>query len=386
MKRRAYSRQKIFIIGYLVLIVGISLNVHTQAVSAWKNGSYADTPEAYTYSENYGTHDWIADAALDYLLSINSSQWSWLDSRREIFFLGTEAPDNGGIDIVLDGISVSGFGDTTLHHIYFYENGSVFENEDDAAIRAKWCGDWADVQISSENWDLAAFYLGAMTHYIADMGMYAHVAANNVAPYYLNFDEFHSTVEGYVNTRSNEVEDPEEFFAIELPLSLNGTSPYNAALETAWETYADPTPTLAFSRGTLWMHENFFTGWALTQEAREAEINQTKTAYYDRLEETILGAISGCIRAMLYVGNGIAPISDDDQTVSDDDDQVVSDDDQNSSDDSTDDGMDDSTDDTVEEKRGFFQRIPFASVPSLLALFFITTLGLTLLSKWNAPC
>ncbi|MCF2141000.1 MAG: zinc dependent phospholipase C family protein [Candidatus Lokiarchaeota archaeon] len=291
-------------IGTFILIILISLSIlSVPAVFAWKNGSYAYNPSDYDYSTDYGTHDWIADAALDYLLEINSSHWNWLNERREIFYVGTEAPDNSGVSMQIDGKNITGFGDTALHHIYFYENGSILANEDDSAIRAKWCGDWADVSMSEGNWDSAAFYLGAMTHYLADMSMYAHVAPNNVAPFYLNFDEHHSRVEGYVNTRTNEVDDVEEFFQLNINITqLLPESPYNAAVELAWDTYTDPNPTLAFHRGSVWLHENFFSGWALTIEQREEESNSTKIAYYERIEENLNNAVAACIKSILAVG------------------------------------------------------------------------------------
>lgn len=314
---------------FLIFTLFILSGSHIQPTKGWKNGSYAYNPADYDYETDYGTHDWIADAMLDYLLELNASQWNWLNERREIYYVGTEAPDNSGVSFIADGTNLTGFGDTTLHHIYFYENGTVFENEDDAAIRAKWCADWADVSINEEKWDSAAFYLGALTHYIADMSMYAHVADNNVAPYYLNFDEHHSTIEGYVNTRTNEFDDPEEFFQLKVNASQIVPVPaYNATVALAWDTYADPTPSEAFSRGSVWLHEHFFSGWALTLSERSSETNATKIAYYNRIEENLNNAIATGVGIFLYIGQNLEETPN--QPTDDDNSNTTSSDDDNS--------------------------------------------------------
>ena len=45
-----------------------------RSVQGWKNGSYANNPADFDYNTDYGSHDWIADAILDYLLEINTSR------------------------------------------------------------------------------------------------------------------------------------------------------------------------------------------------------------------------------------------------------------------------------------------------------------------------
>ncbi|MHA1619546.1 MAG: hypothetical protein ACTSVZ_09700, partial [Promethearchaeota archaeon] len=94
MKPRLFSRQITLNTTLTLLTIFIIVASANIPVNAWSNGSYADDPQDYDYEKDYGTHDWIADAALDYLIDHNVSQWNWLDSRREIFYVGTEAPDN----------------------------------------------------------------------------------------------------------------------------------------------------------------------------------------------------------------------------------------------------------------------------------------------------
>ena len=297
------------IIGFLLL------STFFNSAYAWSNGSYAYNETEYSYEDDYGTHDWIAERALNVLLNYEENEWNWLESRKEIFLVGTEAPDNGGVSMTLDGKNIDGFGDTTWHHIYFNQDGSISNNEDDSALRAKSMGDLADANLEEKNLDLAAFYLGAMTHYIADMGMYAHVAENNVAPHFIDFDEHHSTIEGYVQTRTNEYDDKEEFFLF-LDITLGTKSPYNAAVDLAWDTYNDSSNN--FAHNALWLHNNFFSGWELNYEDRSSDTS-THQEYYDRIETNLNNAIEACASAMNYVGGYESSSSDDDD---DDDDNI----------------------------------------------------------------
>lgn len=270
-------------------------------VTAWSNGSYAHTFPAYDWERDYSTHDWIAEGALDALSALNGSAWEWLELRIQIYLLGTEAPDNAGVNVSLDGERILGFGDVAWHHIYLeWDNGSVVE--DDAALRAKAMGDLADARLAEGKLDQAAFYLGAMTHYIADVSMFSHCAENGVYPHYLDFDYenrgegdevyVHGLVEARVGTRTNDYRDREEFFRI-LGADPGAKSPYDAAVDLAWDTFRDPNGT----RSAVWLRENYFSDWAQT---RAAESDPGKEEYYARIEENLNEAIEACASALLY--------------------------------------------------------------------------------------
>ncbi len=270
----------------------VSVTAFLQPSAGWGNKSYADNAASYSYSSHYGTHDWVAEAALDGLVAVDAGNWNWLVDRKAIFLVGTEAPDNSGVSMTLDGTSVSGFGDTASHHIYYNTDGTVANNEDDAAVRAKFCGDSADAAMDAQKRDLAAFYLGAMTHYIADQGVYAHVAENDVAPDYINFDTYHSTFEDRVATRTNNHDDRQEFFQI-FTFTVGSKAPYDAAVELGWDTYKDPST----SHGAVWLHTNWFSTWASNYAARAGE-SSTHQSYYNRVEQNLNNAISACAAAM----------------------------------------------------------------------------------------
>jgi hypothetical protein len=150
--------------------------------------------------------------------------------------------------------------------------------------------------------DLAAFYFGAMTHYIADMAVYCHVAQNNIAPDNADFDTYHSNYEGYVNTRSNSFTNLEEFFQLN-SFTFGSKTPYNAAVDLAWNTYKDPNPSASVTRNALWMLNNHFTNWKTTYSTR-ADDTQDHQTYYNRVEEVLNNAIQANVNAMNNVIGG----------------------------------------------------------------------------------
>lgn len=294
--RKFWSR---LFIGTLFAIIFLS---NTLYVNAWNNGSYAYNKTDYDYENDYATHDWIAEYALDKLMETSSSDWEWLNEPdlKKIYLLGTEAPDNSGVETTLDGEIIEGFGDKSKHHIYFYENGEVLE--DDAALLAKKWGNLADARYEEGKKEQAAFYLGAMTHYIADMSMYAHIAQNYEDETFddVDFDEHHSTLEGYVGTRTNDYEKRDEFFKLGNVEITDEKRPYDIAVDMAWETYRDESNN--GDHDALWLHENFFTGWAANYDKR-SEDNVTQRAYYNRIETLLTKAVEASASAMAYVGS-----------------------------------------------------------------------------------
>ena len=281
--------------GKIILFYGLIFFLLLDNVYAWKNGSYIDEG-IYDVVDDYGTHDWIADAVLQKLIDNTEFDWSWLSDRKWELFIGTEAPDNSAAYIYQDSEIIYGFGDTTLHHVYLFENGEI--NEDDAALRAKWCMDWAGIKYRNGDYNASAFYIGAMTHYIADCSMYAHIAENNVAPYYINFDQWHSTIEGYVQSRTNEYYNHGKFFHI-FEMEFKPIKAYDACIMVARDTYFDLTPSDTTIRNTYWMHSNFFNGWKLSYDSRSTDTT-IHQLYYNRIEESLNYAIEQCVNAILF--------------------------------------------------------------------------------------
>lgn len=93
------------------------LLLSVQSALCWSNGGYSDNPA----QPKYGTHDWIAQHALDWL---PNEEKQYITDNLATYLYGTELPDNSQ--------AADGIGDTSKHHIYFYADGSL---QDDAAAQ-----------------------------------------------------------------------------------------------------------------------------------------------------------------------------------------------------------------------------------------------------------
>ena len=125
-----------------------------QGAQAWSNGGYSSDPN----NPDYGTHDWIADKAL----TVQTRDVTFLTTTYHAkYLLGTEAPDNPAY-----------IGDSTNHHVYYYSGGAI--QDDVGADRALAMYQTALGYLTSADFGNAAYYIGAMAHYISDVGVFGH--------------------------------------------------------------------------------------------------------------------------------------------------------------------------------------------------------------------
>lgn len=121
---------------------------------AWSNGGYS----ADQSNPDYGTHDWIAEAALD----LQTSNVSFLKTTYHAeFLLGTEAPDNPDF-----------IGDTSKHHVYYYASHAL--QDDACAARASQIYNTALDYMNAGDLHSASFDIGVMAHYVSDPGVFGH--------------------------------------------------------------------------------------------------------------------------------------------------------------------------------------------------------------------
>lgn len=217
--------KRLFII---VLLLGFIAPAH-----GWSNGGYSDDP----YNPGYGTHDYLLEKALNML---PSDERTVLVESLELALYGTELPDNGE--------PVEGIGDTRRHHIYYDSNGQVTDAV--AAERAQ------------EEYVQALYYLGngdrvnadkrigVMSHYIVDLAVFGHVMGV-YTPW--GSESHHSDYEGYVQRRTTSPSSEFDSY-IEFDGSLANITPYNAALELAYDTTFDSD---GQGHGSLWMDANY---------------------------------------------------------------------------------------------------------------------------------
>ncbi|MCK5038675.1 MAG: lamin tail domain-containing protein [Thermoplasmata archaeon] len=217
MKRTALT---IWII--LVMILSVSINS-----TAWSNGGYSDT----ITSPDYGTHDWIAEKALAML---PASESQYIHDNLDYYLYGTELPDNP------DGLFDDGIGDTFQHHVYFDSNGIV--TDDASADRAKAMFDDAKTHLQNEDYENASKYAGAMTHYIADLGVFGHVMGSTT---FWGAETHHSDYENYVRDHQADFNSYIVFDG-----TLATLSAYDATIELAHDTTFDDS---GAGRDCLWM-------------------------------------------------------------------------------------------------------------------------------------
>lgn len=161
--------------------------------AAWSNGpaGNATTDRASECaSPPYATHDWIADHALDFL---PPGEGDWLRRHRAMYLLGTEAPDNDDIPDAC-GAPNNGYDDRRYGHSVDWDDAHEVMHGTRAAARAQEEYDRAAEAIEQGDTVAAAFYLGAMAHYIGDVSQYGHTYPD---------EEHHSDYENWVKTRTD---------------------------------------------------------------------------------------------------------------------------------------------------------------------------------------
>ena len=201
-------------------------------VLAWNNGGYSDDPS----NPDYGTHDWIAEHALDWL---PEREKRYIVANLAAYLCGTELPDNG--------IAPDGIGDTAKHHVYYWSNESL--QDDDSAVRA------------SEEYNNTLNFLklghlantsktaGIMSHYVVDVAVFGHVMGAGTD---WGTEEHHSDYETYVNQRTSSY-DADFNVYISFDGELDLVSAYDVAKELAYDTTFDVDGDLT----CVWMDQNY---------------------------------------------------------------------------------------------------------------------------------
>ncbi|MBS7646315.1 zinc dependent phospholipase C family protein [Candidatus Bathyarchaeota archaeon] len=201
-------------------------------VYGWSNSGYSTDPK----NPRYGTHDWIAEHALDWL---PSTEKQLILENLAIYLYGTELPDNGD--------AADGIGDAAKHHVYFFANGSL--QDDIGAVRAQQEFENALNHYNAGRVEDAVKHLGIMTHYIADLAVFGHVMGAGTD---WGEEKHHSDYEDYVLQRTNSRQDDFNVF-LQFDGSLETITAYEAAKKLAYDTTFDPDGGLTCT----WMDKNY---------------------------------------------------------------------------------------------------------------------------------
>jgi hypothetical protein len=215
----------------ILLVASLSL-LKINPTLGWSNGGYSDDPS----HPDYGTHDWIAQHALDWL---PTEEKQYILNNLQTYLYGTELPDNSQ---VIDGI-----GDTAKHHVYFYANGSL--QDDASAVRASEEYQKALNFLKSNDYINASKSAGVMSHYIVDVAVFGHVMGANTA---WGAELHHADYEDYVNARTTTYSSSFNSY-LHFDGSLTVISPYDAAKNLSYDTTFDVNGDLT----CVWMDTNY---------------------------------------------------------------------------------------------------------------------------------
>jgi hypothetical protein len=232
-RTRLMGRKKVSgLILALALVGTLCVALETKPSLAWSNGGFSADPS----NPDYGTHDWIAQHALDWL---PTGEKEYIVDNLALYLYATELPDNGG--------APGGIGDVALHHVYYWANESI--QDDASAVRAQTEYDNAVNYMKSGDVAMAIKTLGIMSHYVVDVGVFGHVmgVGTDWGP-----EIHHSDYEDYVNTRTNNYTAEFDTY-LTFDGTLDNVSAYDATLTLAFNTtFGD-----SGNYNCTWMDQNY---------------------------------------------------------------------------------------------------------------------------------
>ncbi len=142
--------------------------------AAWKNGppnNKVTNTLADCANPPYSTHDWIAEHAM---MMLPEEQRRWLEPHRILYRIGTEAPDYDQIHPAC-GAPNAGYNDTGKgRHDLRWSDDLSRVTYDHPAVRAREEYEKAAEAFRAGLPADAAYYLGAVAHYVGDLSQYGH--------------------------------------------------------------------------------------------------------------------------------------------------------------------------------------------------------------------
>jgi len=217
-----------------VLFTSVNVSAVVEGGFAWGNGGYSADPS----NPDYGTHDWIAEHALDWL---PTEEKQYILGNFDAYLYGTELPDNGE--------ATDGIGDKTKHHIYY--NSAQVITDDAAAARAS--SEYTNTLnfLKAKDYAKAAKNAGIMSHYIVDMAVFAHVMGKDT-DWGAENKENHDDYEDYVDKKTTSYDTSFNAY-LSFDEVLNNVSAYDASKNLAYDTTFDVDGDLT----CVWMNLNY---------------------------------------------------------------------------------------------------------------------------------
>lgn len=218
---------KLFIVSVLISLALI------QPALCWSNGGFSANPA----NPDYGTHDWIAQHALEYL---PTQEKQYITNNLAVYLLGTELPDNSNK-------SSGGIGDTTKHHIYYNSAGVLVDAV--SGLRANETFNQAVTYLKNGDYTNAAKAAGILTHYIADVAVFGHVMGASTD---WGAEVHHSDYENHVDNAMHSYQSSFNSY-LSYDGSLVNISAYDAAVNLANNTVFGGTSL----KGCVWMDTHY---------------------------------------------------------------------------------------------------------------------------------
>lgn len=261
----------------LCLILLLTVPAHP-----WKNGGDTKDPS----NPLFGTHDYIAYKG--YRLA-GASNVPWVRYYQRWYFLGTEAPDTGA---KVDSAE-NGYRDTLQCHCILFDSGGGV-TRDRAELRVRQEFDKARAALAGGDRRMAAFYAGAMAHYIADLSQFCHVMGaqshwgtedKKVHGDYeiavektIDFgDRSSSLLDGYIH-----------------PVQVSGNTPEEIARAAASFTERGSD-----GRNPRWMHQRYEQ---LTAAKKHLKPNEWDQEFRDQTGENVNHAANAIAKLLLMIG------------------------------------------------------------------------------------
>lgn len=339
MKKLKRKQNKKIILGLILLqfFLGI-ISIGVDNASSFANGSFSGylrknipywdigTPSGRDwYGNNYGTHDWIGDGALDAVELYNNwlinGKKFWTPRRKWIFLVGTEAPDAPYDDLLieLDDSYQRGMKTTVMFHFYTRTTGYLrmapkdndFRRTGAELVRLTYLVIYA---LEDGKCDTAAFFMGALCHLFGDFATFTHISEESANKDY----------ESHILTHTKDYQNREKVF--KYPNTYDFTSirtPPELGLEiafyTMWGKHAEFWWIMERPIAD-WIEPGYYTADECVEELNKAPTYQGFKGYSPYLQSAVRHHLKEAVRKSAMMINWFKPFWDGD-CLDDDDDQ-----------------------------------------------------------------
>ncbi|MFX1258747.1 MAG: hypothetical protein ACFFAN_12875 [Promethearchaeota archaeon] len=286
--------------------------------------------KSYNYDTDYATHDWLPHIALDILLASSlAGKWGnfWSEARIKILLYATAAPDLPDVSYI-DNEGVKHpkryHGDTGYHNVRFDNNTRQRIIMSDAVQRAEYYGNEAALALQNGDCNVAAFYLGCLSHMIADPAGYPHVIFVE-GGYHQNFESrMAERTDCTLSTKAGkyDINQRYEVFRIKEDFNIGKKSGYYASEDVSYDTRFDSRDRkqVGIYRAE-WMDSNYIkmSGiWPKTRSEWQEWINgsgDTLICYYymNRIEKSLQYAVENIAATLNFYSDYYDDCSDDEE-------------------------------------------------------------------------